>query len=114
MKTPRSHNEQRMAHCRGEVYRGCGVWPFSGLGSPLEPPFEPFIWSDITQWDLVVSGFDAPYQGRFVDRLKRLFLVARAWPLNLGATALQRKDPLNVVLFRHYAEDEVTGANVEE
>ena len=67
-----------MAHCRGEVVRGCGVWPYFGLGSLLEPPFEPFKWSDITKWDLAASGFDAPYQGRFVDRLKRLFLPARA------------------------------------
>src|ERR1700745_994650 len=114
MRTPRSRNEQRMAHCRGEVHRGCGVWPFFGPSSPLEPPFEPFTWSGITEWDLAISGFDAPYQGRFIDRLKRLFMAARARPLNFGAAPGRRQSPLNVVLFRHYAEDEVTGANVEQ
>src|SRR5262245_2066120 len=102
MRTPRSRNEQRMAHCRGELYRGCGVWPFFGPGSPLEPPFEPFTWSAISHWDLTVSGFDAPYQGQFIDRLKRLFIPKRATPLDLRRAVGQREHPFDVVLFRHY------------
>lgn len=102
-----------MAHRRGEIFRGCGIWPFVEQGSPLEPPFEPFTRSAITEWDLAVSGFDGPYQGRFIDRLKRLFVPARAAPLDLHAAVQQRKGPLHIVHFRHYHEDEVTPANVE-
>lgn len=114
MRTPRSRNEQRMVHCRGEVSRGCGAWPFSGLGSSLEPPFEPFTWSAITEWDLAVSGYDAPYQGRFIDRLKRLFLPTRAAPTDLDAALWQRAGPLDVVLFKHYHDDEAGLANAEQ
>jgi hypothetical protein len=112
MRTPRSRNEQRTAHGRGETFRGCGVWPFFGLNSPLEPPFEPFAWSAISEWDLAVSGFDTPYQGRFVDRLKRLFAPAPARPDRHAAW--QREGPLDIVLFRHYREDEVTPAGAEQ
>lgn len=114
MKTIRSRNEQRMAHCRGEVFRGCGIWPFCGSSAPLEPPFQPFTWPDITEWDLAISGFSAPYQGQFIDRLKRLFLPARATQLNHRVTFLQHEGPLYIALFRHYHEDEVTPANVEQ
>src|SRR5437588_1998659 len=111
MRTPRSRNEQRTAHCRGEVHRGCGRWPFSGPGSPLEPPFEPFTWSGVTEWDLAVGGYDAPHQGRFIDRLKRLFLPARAARPDPRAATWRREGPLDIVLFRHYHEDDVTQNN---
>jgi hypothetical protein len=114
MKTPRSLNEQRMAHGRGEVYRGCGIWPIVGLGSPLEPPFEAFARSGITEWDLAVNRFDAPYQGRFFDKLKRLFFPVHARPLELRGAVRQHQGPLHIVRFRHYREDEVTPANVEQ
>jgi hypothetical protein len=96
------------------VYRGSGEWPFFGLGSPLEPPFESFIWSGISEWDLAVSGFDAPYQGRFFDRLKRLFLPAQATRLDRPPAAWQHSSPLTVVLFKPYHEDEVTAAHAEQ
>src|SRR5262249_24565261 len=114
MRTPRSRSEQRMIHCRGEVNRGCGTWPFPQSGSPLEPPFEPFAWSGITEWDLSVSGFDAPYQGQFIDRLKRLFVPAQATLSDLDVAGRQRTGPLDVVLFRRYHEDDVTSSNVEQ
>jgi len=103
-----------MAHSRGEVSRGCGTLPFLGLGSPLEPPFDPFTWSCISEWDLAVSGFAAPYQGRFIDRLKRLFVPVRATPLDLGAAVWQSTGPLDIVRFKHYPEDEATPTNVEQ
>jgi hypothetical protein len=102
-----------MAHCHGEVHRGCGVWPFFGLGSPLVPPFEPFSWSGISEWDLSVSGYHHPYQGRFIDRLKRLFLPVRARRLEPHIDDWQRAEPLTIVLFRHYHEDDVTPAMAE-
>jgi hypothetical protein len=113
MKTPRSRNEQRMVHCRGEMYRGSGVWPYFGLGSPLEPPFEPFRWSSISEWDLALCGLDAPYQGHFVDRLKRFFLPVRASRSD-RIKPWKPGSPLHVALFRHYRDDEVTPANVEQ
>src|ERR1051326_538399 len=114
MRTPRSRHEQRMAHSRGEAYRGCGTWPLFGLDSPLEPLFEPYSWSGITEWDLAVNGFTAPYQGRFMDRLKRLFVPVRTTRLNYHARAWQRQGPLHCVRFRHYHKDEVTPATVEQ
>ncbi len=81
MRQPRSLSEQRLAHCRGEVLRGCGIWPFLGPDRPLEPPFERFTWSGITRWDLRVNGFDAPYQGQFADQLKRLLAPGRCTTL---------------------------------
>src|SRR4051812_16487041 len=108
MKTPRSRNEQRMAHCRGEVYRGCGMWPFIENGSQLEPPFEPFSWADITEWDLAISEFDAPYQGQFIDQLKRLFIPVQATSSDLCAAKLRHGGPRAVVQFSHYRDDEVT------
>ena len=114
MRQPRSLSEQRLAHCRGEVLRGCGIWPFLGPERPLEPPFEQFTWSDITRWDLRVNGFDAPYQGQFADRLKRLFAPAPAPPPDLYGASWKRQGPLHVVLLRNYADDEVTSANAEQ
>lgn len=114
MRIPRSRHQQRVAHCHGEVHRGCGAWPFVGPGSPLEPPFEPFARSAITEWDLSVSGFDAPYQGRFVDQLKRLFLPLRAARTHVCSVDRQRGGALNVVLFRPYHEDEATPANAQQ
>src|SRR5581483_9506336 len=114
MSTPRSLNEQRMVHCRGEVSRGCGVWPFLESGATVEPPFEPFTWSAISEWDLALSGFDAPYQGRFIDRLKRLFLPARATRLGLDKTVWQRGSALPIVRFRPYHGDEVSSVNAEQ
>ncbi|HEY7327868.1 MAG TPA: type IV secretion system DNA-binding domain-containing protein [Gemmataceae bacterium] len=114
MKTPRSRNEQRMTHCRGEVQRGCGVWPYLGPGCPLEPPFEPYSWKSINKWDLIAGSFDAPYQGRFIERLQRLFLPTRAKPLDLRTAKMRGGGPLNIVLFRHYRDDDVTFANVEQ
>ena len=73
MNPPQSLSKQRFARCRGELHRGCGVWPKCWSNGQLEPPFEPFSLSNITRWDLGVNGFDAPYQGQFADRLKRLF-----------------------------------------
>jgi hypothetical protein len=103
-----------MARCSGEIHRGCGTWAFVGPGSPLEAPFQPFSWSSITEWDLAVSGFDAPYQGRFVDQLKRLFLPVRSTRSNLRQGMWRRTGPLNVVLFRPYREDGVTVASAEQ
>lgn len=114
MKTPQSRNGQRMVHCRGEIQRGCGTWPYFGLGSPLEPPFEPYSWSAISDWDLAVSGFDAPFQGKFLDRLKRLFLPARAMPLDLGALTWQRSGPLDIVAIKLHRDDESSIANTEQ
>jgi hypothetical protein len=103
-----------MAHCRGELYRGCGVWPFFGLGSPLEPPFEPFTWSAISEWDLSINGFDRPLQGRLMDRLKRLFVPTRATPSNFHIADGQRGRPFHLVRFRPYLQDEVTPASAEQ
>src|SRR5689334_4919091 len=114
MKGPRTRNEQRMAHCRGEVHRGCGVWPFLGLGSPLEPPFEPYSRSAISEWDLTLAGYDAPYQGQFIDRLKRLFVPARAMRSDLRAGTWRRTEPLELVSFRLYREDEATPTSTEQ
>jgi hypothetical protein len=77
MKCPKSLNEQPMAHCRGEILRGSGIWPHAGLGLSLEPPFEPFDRTAFSRWDLLVNSLDAPFQGYFVDQLKRLFFLRR-------------------------------------
>jgi hypothetical protein len=114
MRHPRSFSEQRLAHCRGELLRGCGIWPYLGTEHPLEPPFERFIWSGITKWDLQVNGFDAPYQGQFADRFRRLFTPAPVPSPELYDTSWTRQGSLQVVLVRHYTEDEVTSAIAEQ
>ena len=115
MRQPHSLNEQRLAHCRGEILRGCGIWPTGwGEGEP-EPPFEPFRWSDITRWDLCLSGFDAPYQGLFGDKLKRLFRPVRLPSANLYYCGnCQRQGPLCVTTVSHYAKDEVAYPKAEQ
>jgi hypothetical protein len=111
--SPRSRNEERKAHRRGEVLRGCGIWPFLGIDSPLEPAIEPFAESCITAWDLMISGFDAPYQGHFSDRAKRLFLPVPAPRLDSDKDRWERQRPLYVVDFRHYPDDDVIPAKTE-
>ena len=114
MRQPRSISEQRLAHCRGEVLRGCGIWPFLDAEHPLEPPFERFTWSGITTWDLRVSRFEIPYQGQFADQLKRLFAPGACTTPDLYGFSWKRQGPLHVVLLRNHTDDEVTSANAEQ
>ena len=107
MPSPRSRNEERKAHREGEVLRGCGVWPFLGVDSPLEPPFEPFTELGITAWDLMIAGFDVPFQGHFSDRAKRLFLPAPMPRLDVYRERSDREGTLYVIDFRHYLDDEI-------
>jgi hypothetical protein len=113
MSSPRTRSEERKAHREGEVLRGCGIWPFLGLDSPLEPPFEPFTESGITAWDLMIAGFDAPFQGHFSDRAKRLFLAAPMPRLDVYRERSDREGPLYIVDFRHYPDDETNPAKAE-
>lgn len=114
MRTPSTRAEQRFARCRGELLRGCGIWPAWGSISPLEPPFEPFDWSNITRWDLCINGFSRPYQGQWIDRLKRLFLPAPAPPRQLYPDAKDRLEPLHVVTVAPYLGDEVAYTKAEQ
>ena len=113
MSSPRTRSEERKAHREGEVLRGCGIWPFLGLDSPLEPPFEPFTESGITAWDLMIAGFDTPFQGHFSDRAKRLFLAAPMPRLRRLPRRSDREGPLYIVDFRHYPDDETNPAKAE-
>lgn len=114
MPQPRSLSEQRLAHCRGEIHRGNGIWPSFWTGCELEPPFEQFAWSKITRWDLCINGFDFPYQGQFIDRLKRLFHPAPAPSLELNDSVWERQAPPYITLVQHYAEDEISYASAEQ
>lgn len=114
MTSPQSWSQQRCARCRGEIHRGSGIWPLGWSNGRLEPPFEPFDWSDITRWDLGVNGFDAPYQGEFGDRLRRLF-----WPLpppsdSLYSNYQPARESFFVITVGHYADDEVTYPKAEQ
>jgi len=114
MHTPRSRMEQRNAHIRGEIIRGCGIWPTWGIECTLEPPFEPFEWNGITAWDLAVNGFDSPYQGLFADRLKRLFQPLLAEPFSQYYRRGERDGIVHVINVATYAEDKVTYAKAEQ
>ena len=109
MIAPQSLSKQRFARCRGELHRGCGIWPKCWSNGDLEPPFEPFNWSNITRWDLGVNGFNAPYQGLFADRLKRLF---RPVPLPSDERYYSGdwfgRESFFIVTVSHYADDEIT------
>ena len=116
MSAPPSLSKQRFARCRGELYRGCGIWPQCWGEGQLEPPFEPFDWANVTRWDLALHSYDAPYQGQsFAERLNRLFR-----PLPLPSDALyctvcqDRPEPLCIVTVSHYADDEITYPKAEQ
>lgn len=114
MSTPRSRMEQRSVHIRGEVLRGCGAWPSWGIECVLEPPFEPFHWNGITAWDLAISGFERPYQGVFIDRLKRLFQPLTTVPFSDYYRRGERDGMVHLVSVAHYADDEITYHKAEQ
>jgi hypothetical protein len=114
MRCPQSLNEQRIARCNGELFRGNGTWPSWGAFSALEPKFEPFDWSNITRWDLCLGGFTDPYQGEFIDRLQRLFFPAPAPPIRLFDNYSDRQWPLHMTKVAPFVDDDVTYANAEQ
>jgi hypothetical protein len=113
--TPRSRADQRLARCRGELLRGCGVWPSWGIECALEPPFEPFRWSTITSWDLAIHGYTAPYQGRWIDWVKRGFRRLYA-PRTIDSYYRngERDGSVHLIAVSHYAEDDITYAKAEQ
>jgi len=115
MSAPQSLSQQRFARSRGEIHRGCGIWPTCWSNGQLEPPFEPFSWSTITRWDLGVNGFDAPYQGQFADQLKRLFCpVATPSDEQYWSGPGPAEGQMYVITVGHYTDDETTQAKAEQ
>jgi hypothetical protein len=115
MRTPRSRAAQRLARCRGELYRGSGVWPSWGIACALEPPFEPFSWSTITTWDLSTHRYDAPHQGRFVDWLKRgcrPLLAPHTFERYFASG--ERDGSVHLITVAQYADDEITFPKAEQ
>lgn len=115
MREPSTLAEQRFMRCRGELFRGSGIWPPWAVPCKLEPPFEPFTWDTITRWDLALHGMTHPFQGFFADRLLRLF---RPITVPDFYSCYNRTDDrsidLQIVTFAPYADEQMTYAKAEQ
>ena len=112
MRTPKSLAEQRWGRVRGELLRGCGAMPYRFRACALEPPFDVFDRNAMTAWDLMVNGWEAPYQGTWWDRARRRFQPEEVGPFSTYADG-ERSDISTVTIIPH-AEDEVTAAKAEQ
>lgn len=69
MERPTRLWEQYQGKAFAEAMRGSGIWPAQPHACDLEPPWDEFDRRNLTLWDCMLHGWEAPWEGSWINRL---------------------------------------------
>lgn len=115
MDRPQRLWEQYQGKAMAELMRGCGIWPLQMRPCALEPPLEPFDRHGLTQWDCLMNGWEAPWEGSFINRLLSDTPVWRHGdPLTLPELPCSSDEELVPIVVEQFPEDFTTIPKAEQ
>lgn len=110
MQRPKTLWEQYAGKAKAEAVRGCGLWPLQPHRCQLEPPWEPFDRRELTLWDAMYNGWQAPWEGQWWKRW--LFpptpLFKQDEPLILSESPHSANPTLAHIVVEQFPEDSST------
>lgn len=116
MHRPKNLWDQYAGKAQAEACRGMGLWPLQPHPCQLEPPWEPFNLQELTTWDAIFNGWQAPWEGQWWKRL--LFpptpLLANESTIELPELAHLECSELSHIVVEQFPEDASTIAKADE